>query len=108
MFKPTIFLDFDNTITPKYGIKHPPLPETIEAINKLSEHYSIIIFSCRGNPVATSVTAYEEMLEYLILHNIPYDGIFNAKPAYAAIIDDKSYNPTKDGWASVLNSLIEK
>lgn len=106
MYKPVILVDFDKTISPVHGFHSPPLKETVEAISKLKQKYTITIFSCRANESICSPVDFVKMVEYLDQHGVPYDSIMHGKPLFHAIIDDRSYNPHHIGWDGILDKLL--
>lgn len=106
MDKLSIYVDFDKTIAPTYGFSEPPKQEVIDSLSLLQTKYKIIIYSTRANLSITSEATYLELAEYLTKYSIPFDEICLNKPLYMAIIDDRSYNPLKDSWASIVEELM--
>lgn len=107
MFKPSILIDFDKTISPIHGFEEPPNPEAIELINRFKEKYKIVIYSCRANPDVCTEAEYLCLLEYLNVHNIYYDEIARDKPLFVAIIDDRAFNPLFTDW-KIIEKIIEE
>lgn len=107
-FKPTLMIDFDETITKKRGYAFAPDECAVEAINKLKAKYNIIIYSCRANRDIYGVAEYVLLTEYLERYNVYYDEIHERKPAFFAIIDDRSMNPKTEGWDVVTDELLAK
>jgi hypothetical protein len=71
----------------------PPQPECFEVLNRLKEcNNYIFIYSCRANAncVEDKEIAIRDMVNYLELHNIPYDGIVHDKPLFNYYIDDRN------------------
>lgn len=108
MFKPTLLIDFDETITTARGFDSPPNRNAVDAINLLKEKYKIIIYSCHANKNICSVYEHELLLEYLSNHGIYYDEISTRKPIFFALIDDRSYNPKRDTWDGIVNTLLNQ
>lgn len=106
--KAAVYIDFDKTISPIHGFTESPSTETINAINILYEKYFIIIFSCRGNLEICDNSDYLRMEKYLKDNNIPYDDISRNKPLYAAIIDDRAFNPDITPWSVITKDLMER
>lgn len=108
MFKPSILIDFDKTISPIHGFSEAPVAEAIELINKFKDKYKIIIYSCRANPAVCTDAEYLCLLEYLSMYNIHYDEIARDKPLFAAIIDDRAFNPLYTDWKTIEKIIEEK
>lgn len=106
--KPAILIDFDKTISPIHGFNLPPTEETVAAIKTLHEKYYIAIYSCRGNNEICDEADYLEMITYLNQYHIPYDEIRRDKPLFAAIIDDRAFNPIITPWNDIVNQLMDK
>lgn len=103
--KEVILIDFDGTISPSHGFTEVPLPDTVSAIKKLYEKYTIGIYSCRFNLEICDRKDGEKVIEYLKKYEIPYDFIEYDKPLFKAIIDDRSYNPNIFSWLQIQNHL---
>ena len=85
-------IDFDGTICPNDD-QRPPQKECLEVLRRLKEcNHTILIYSCRSNPetVDDPIRSTREMVEYLQLHRIPFDGILTTKPFFNYVIDDRS------------------
>lgn len=108
MFKATLLVDFDETITQRRGLDSPPNVDAVAALNKLKDDYKIVIFSCRGNRDIFGSTSYVELEEYLLKYNIPYDEISTRKPTFFMVIDDRSMNPKEVGWDCIVSKLLSK
>lgn len=104
--KVAVYIDFDKTISPIHGFSVPPLPETVSAIQTLYTKYLIYIYSCRANLAICDQNDYNEMQKYLNNYAIPYDNICRNKPLYAALIDDRSYNPEVTSWEDITTGLM--
>ncbi len=106
------FIDFDGTISPNTG--DPPHPDCIQTLTKLKEcNHTILIYSCRSNPFLVDDFSEKDMINYLAIFNVPYDGIIANKPLFNYIIDDRAIgvplNPeTHDvNWTAIKKKLIE-
>ena len=109
-----IYIDFDHTISPNgYSYKpqdmeEPPIAGAIETIQGMKRQgHKIIIFSCRSNPkVVGDVVEMKtkEMTDYLTKHGIPFHEVFNDKPNYDIVIDDKAIG-FKDNWLDIKKKL---
>lgn len=108
MFKPTILIDFDETITETRGLNSPPNKEAVAAMEQLSRKYKIVIFSCRGNRDIFGMGHAALLEEYLKTHNIPYDEICTRKPTFFALIDDRAINPKITAWSDIVANLMSK
>lgn len=106
MDKLSVYVDFDKTIAPIHGFSEPPKQEVVDSLTLLQTKYKIIIYSTRANLSISSEAAYLELTDYLNKHRIPFDEICPSKPLYVAVIDDRSYNPLTDSWASITESLM--
>lgn len=106
MFKPTLLVDFDDTITVGRGLDTPPNPDAVVALNKLKDTFNIVIYSCRANCDIFVPHEVVELREYLDSHNIPYDDISTRKPTFFALIDDRSLNPRLISWDEIVNKLL--
>jgi len=85
------FIDFDGTICPNNG--DAPQKACIEVLTKLREcNHRIIIYSCRSNPecVNDADASTKEMVEYLYVHNVPFDLVQWGKPFFNYYIDDRN------------------
>ena len=108
MFKPTILIDFDLTISPEVGFAVPPTQEVVAALQMLSTKYKIVIFSGRANPETCLEFERNLMEDYLLRYEIPYDEISTSKPVFVAIIDDRTYNPKRETWDSITSDLMNR
>lgn len=110
-----IYIDFDHTISPNgytfdpQTMDLPPLTGAVETIQALkNRRHKIIIFSCRSNPEVVGEEVVEmktkEMTDYLTKHGIPFDEVFNQKPNYDVVIDDKAIR-CNDNWAEIRKQL---
>ena len=106
MFKPTLLVDFDETITTCRGLDSPPNPEAVAALVELQNYYKIVIYSCRANGDIFTSTELYQLKNYLEDHKIPYDDINTRKPTFFALIDDRSLNPSTTPWADIVEQLI--
>lgn len=107
MFKPTLLIDFDETITKTRGYSSPPDSDAISAINRLKDYFHIVIYSCRANIEINGVSEVVLLESYLKEHNVPYDEIHTHKPTFYALIDDRSSNPLIEGWDTIATRLLE-
>ena len=107
MFKQTLLVDFDETITKTRGFNGPPNPDAVAALNILKEKFNIVIFSCRANKNILPVAHELMLIEYLDKHGVYYDEISQRKPVFFAMIDDKSYNPNITDWPTITKNLLE-
>lgn len=106
-FKPRLLIDFDNTITRDYGLDNPPCEGVKESILKLAEKYHIVIFTCRANLRVKEEANRIALIAYLDTHDIHYDEIYSDKPVFAAIIDDRTFNPNHLGWDKIVDELMK-
>ena len=104
--KQSVFIDFDQTISPIHGFDIPPELKTVNAITALHAKYKIVIYSCRANLEVCDHLDYVKMLRYLDVYNIPYDSVRRDKPLFNYIIDDRSYNPLRTSWDDILKDLV--
>lgn len=100
--KETVMIDFDGTISPFHGFDIPPTNEIIQSIKKLHKRFKIGIYSCRSNRNICDRIDEIKMVEYLKKYDIPFDFIESGKPLFAALIDDRAYNPHHIGWETIL------
>ena len=92
--KKTVVVDFDGTIVthkfPKIGDLQPGV---IEALEKISKKFVIIISSCRNNTEFSNRRSYyQDMVKFLRENKIPHDGVDdgkNGKPFAEYYIDDR-------------------
>lgn len=108
MQKPVLAIDFDGTICDHRFPECGPLKEgVVAAIQKISERFEIIIWSCRANGNLNTDDRYiKDMIEYLNRHNIPYDRIDmgnEGKVIADLYIDDKAIR--FNDWATTLMAL---
>lgn len=108
MFKPTILIDFDETITESRGLDSPPNEEAVAALVALSQKYKIVIYSCRGNPDIFGTDAVVLLERYLKEYGIPYDEIYTKKPTFFALIDDRTINPKVTPWSEIVADLMQR
>lgn len=108
MFKPTILIDFDETITEARGLDSPPNKEAVAALVELSQKYKIVIFSCRGNRDIFGMGGVVLLEQYLEEHGIPYDEICTRKPTFFVLIDDRAINPKTTPWSEIVADLMQK
>ena len=108
LYKQCLFIDFDKTISPIHGFNVTPDKNVVDCVNKLSEKYKIVIFSCRANEDICSKNDLNLMCDYLTAHGIKYDEIYFDKPLYFAIIDDRSFNPLHKSWDEITEELMRK
>lgn len=94
MYKKILCFDFDGVIHSYTSgwkgidiIPDPPTPGIKEAINKLREHYTIIVFSSRC-AAADGIFAINNWLDK---HNIIVDDVVAHKPPAWLTIDDRCY-----------------
>ena len=106
MFRPTLLVDFDETITTNRGLDSPPNIEAVNALKKLKDYYRIVIFSCRANCDIFTPTELKELEKYLSNYEIPYDEINTRKPIFFALVDDRSLNPSEISWDEIADRLI--
>lgn len=107
MFRPTILVDFDETITPVYGYSKPPSESVLISLRQLKEKYKIVIYSTRANKNVFSPTEYLSLEDYLIKYDIPYDEICTRKPVFFALIDDRCFNPKIQSWDEITKTLLD-
>lgn len=108
MFKPTILIDFDITISPVHGFYEPPSEDVVAAIKTLSEKYDICIYSTRCNKDLAETEGVVAMIKYLNDHGIPFNSVCENKPIFCAVIDDRSFNPNRDGWDKIVDDLMRE
>lgn len=108
MFKPTILIDFEETITDGSGFNSSPNLEAIKSINKLKDYFKIVIFSCRANKNVCPMIEEVLLLEYLKKYNIFYDEISTRKPIFYVLIDDQSLNPRMVTWDFIVEKLLSE
>lgn len=108
MFKPTILIDFDDTITAHLGFDYPPNEKAVIGLNKLKNKFKIVIFSCRANKNICPVTDKIFLIDYLEKYKIPYDEISTRKPVFFALIDDRSFNPKSMEWDAIADDLLSQ
>lgn len=108
MFKPTILIDFDKTISPVHGFYAPPSNDVIAAIKKLQSKYDISIYSTRCNPEFSNGEGVEQITAYMTEHGVPFDSICSRKPVFAALIDDRSFNPNHVSWDKIVEDLLDR
>lgn len=108
MFKPTILIDFDETITEFRGFNDPPNINAVKSINELKEKFKIVIFSCRANRNIRPVLDEILLRDYLFKYKIYFDEICTRKPVFFALIDDRSYNPKQISWEEITKKLLEE
>jgi hypothetical protein len=87
-----------------------PLPGAIDAIKRLSENYTIIIFTAKARtdrPLVNGKTGIELVKEWFQKHNILkyISDITSEKPRAELYIDDNGYHFVN--WVDTLN-FIEK
>jgi hypothetical protein len=99
-------IDFDGTISPTHGFTVAPTFEVVSAIKKLFEFYRVGIYSCRFNMEICDRIDGDKVIQYLKRYDIPYDFIQYGKPLFAALIDDRAYNPDHIGWETIVEQLI--
>lgn len=86
-----------------------PIPGSIDAIKKLSEHWNIIIFSSKvrpDRPLVNGKTGLQLVEEWLKKHNI-YDCVIDVtheKPRAEFYVDDKAIE-FKNNWTEVLSRI---
>ena len=108
----TVFIDFDGTICPnKNGDSYPPpSAECLRVLNALkSSGHQIVIYSVRSNRDETKrADGHQKMIEYFMLHEIPYDAFHSSKPHFSVVIDDKGLGVPLDSYKNVDWSEVEK
>ena len=111
------FIDFDGTICPnKNGDSYPPpSPECLEVLRALREAGNlVVIYSVRSNKAESGkIDGGIKMLEYLILHDVPFDSINTSKPHFRMVIDDKGLGVPLDenrnvDWAKAKEILTKR
>ena len=106
-----IAIDFDGVIhTFDQGYKDgtcygDPIPESLEAIKKLSEKYKIIIFTAKAKPdrpLVNGKSGTELVSEWLEKHGVLQyiHTITSEKPRAVLYIDDNAYR--FDNWKNTL------
>ena len=88
-----------------------PIEGSLEAIKKLSESYTIIIFTAKAKPsrpLVNGKTGPELVEEWLTKHNVMQyvKEITSEKPRSQIYIDDKGYH--FENWQDTLKHLEEK
>lgn len=104
--KQTIAVDFD-------GVMHsytsgwkgpiptdPPVPGTRDAIARLREEYTVIVFTCR----ALTQDGVQGIRAWLAQHSIEVDEVTGIKPHAVLYIDDRACR-FLGSWAVVMNML---
>lgn len=107
MFKPTLLIDFDETITTDRGFDSIPNPQAVDAIDVLKEKYKIVIYSTHANKNICAVYEHQMLLEYLEKYGIYYDEVSTRKPIFFSLIDDRSLNPKRDTWEGIVSQLMQ-
>lgn len=110
--KKTLGIDFDGTLCNKqpYGdgtIYETPTPHAREVMDKLYKEYKIVIFTTRLSPKFGGDISkkYQEIADWLKLHQIPYDELTNNKPEAMAYIDDRAIRFTN--WLDIKNYFLQ-
>lgn len=106
MFKPTLLIDFDETITSGWGYDFPPNPDAVRALKILQNKFRITLYSCRANRDINGFDEIELLRDYMAKHDIPYDEIHTRKPTFYAVIDDRSINPKELPWDAIVDKLL--
>lgn len=106
MFRPTLLIDFDETITAGRGYECAPNPDAVNALNKLKNNFKLVLYSCRANRDIHGLDEIELLKEYMAKYSIPYDEIHTRKPTFFALIDDRSINPKEIPWDSIVTKLL--
>lgn len=119
MSQKTIAVDFDGVIH-WYSrgwldgtIYDPPVPGVREALAGLrAAGHHIMIFSTRASARVIKGVGQKsqlpEMVEWLALHEIPYDSIWpGEKPFYEVLIDDRAlrFGEADGGWGQTMAAL---
>ena len=106
----TCCIDFDGTIVegafPKIGKLKPGV---VEAIEKLSKTFFIVVYSCRNNSELNSRGRryYNEMVAFLKENKVPHDGVDDGsrgKPIAEYYIDDRAIR-FNDNWSEIAEAL---
>ena len=107
----TLAIDFDGTICKEQSFKdgeiwQEPNEGAVEVITKLkSQGWKIIVFTCRARPQWDNYPAgIDQVSNWLIKHNIPFDEITSNKPIARAYIDDRAIRFTN--WQDIKNYFI--
>ena len=111
-YKPTVAIDFDDTIAvndrwPDIG---PPKEGVRDALKALSSKYEIIIYTCRTNLKSEyrteSIAAIQEYMKY---YDLPYDRLdlgLEGKVFADFYIDDKAI-AFEDNWEEISEALMD-
>jgi hypothetical protein len=105
-------VDFDDTIADTSGSLESfyllPKKNCKEALEKLSQDYEIVIYSCRSNLTnPTRMAEITEMKKFLKEHQIPYDSIdlgYEGKILADAYIDNRAV-AFEDNWDELAEAL---
>lgn len=110
--KKTIAFDLDNTICTSIRRFHPedivkvkPRLKMIEIMRELKKKgHKIIIFTRRD---ACGKGARKLTIQWLKLHNIPYDKLITNKPHFNILIDDRALNPHQSKFINSTSIEVE-
>lgn len=114
MKQQTLAIDFDGTLCKKQSFKDGFITEipnegardALWAMQK--EGYKIVIFSTRLNPKMRregDISQHNEITNWLIKHDIPYDELSEFKPSAVAYIDDRAVRFTD--WNDMKNLFVQ-
>lgn len=112
-----IGIDFDGVIHNNSKGYHDgtiygePLPETKQALKKLSEKYTLIIYTCKASPerpLVNEKTGIELIWEWLKKYNLRQyiSDVTFEKPRVKFYIDDKGIE--FKNWDQTLKKILEK
>ena len=115
--KSVLVVDFDNVIhnmTDGYGdgtIYGDVVEGTALALEKLSQKYKIIVYTCKANPfrpLVNGMTGTELILEWLIKNDLKrfIDSVTFTKPNAVAYVDDKAIEFSS--WDTCLERMKDK
>lgn len=109
-----VLCDFDGTVAPDDwpNSPGPPRPEAIAALRRLKEAgLHIVIFSARlwkGWDFAYRQEQINEMLDWLVKYEVPFDEVTNEKRPALVLIDDTSMNPNLVDWDSIVDYVLRR
>lgn len=112
-----ILVDFDGTLGSMSfpSVPSRPFEQAAEVVRELhARGYEIVIFTTRAWPGWDQVDGaeqtkvyYDEMVEFLRRHRIPYHSITHEKMPCMFIIDDRSLNPGFHGWERIRQIVLD-
>jgi hypothetical protein len=114
--KDNLAIDFDGVIHDFRGwgdgtCYGDPLPNSLESVKMLSEHYNIIIFTAKARPdrpLVNNMTGLQLVTEWLDKHDILQyiDYVTHEKPRAKYYIDDKAIE-YKANWPEIVERVLK-